>query len=281
MSNRAVMLMLGYAGLLPFYGFLLGIWLLQDWPAAVSVQGFVVYSLAILSFLGGTLWGRVQSLDKPMADIAVLDAELTLGLPAHVTAMTGIDAMVHAIEAYTSKIKKNPVSDMLARQALTLLSANQRRVLSHPDDVAAREAMLLGATLAGQAFANAPVAAVHALAYPLGGHYHMPHGLSNALMLPAVLRFNASAAEALYLELAPLLPEPVAPGLEGFVSWFEDLIADAALPTTLSAADVPECDLPMLAADAMLQQRLLVNNPVEVDEAAALALYTAAWSGSA
>ena len=141
--------------------------------------------------------------------------------------------------------------------------------------------MLLGATLAGQAFANAPVAAVHALAYPLGGHYHMPHGLSNALMLPAVLRFNAPAAEALYMELAPLLPEPLAPGLEGFVSWFEDLIADAALPTSLSAADVPERDLPMLAADAMLQQRLLVNNPVEVDEAAELALYTAAWSGSA
>src|SRR6056300_263896 len=163
-----------------------------------------------------------------LPDIAVLDAELTLGLPAHVTAMTGIDAMVHAIEAYTSKIKKNPVSDRLARQALTLLSANQRRVLSHPDDVAAREAMLLGATLAGQAFANAPVAAVHALAYPLGGHYHMPHGLSNALMLPAVLRFNAPAAEALYMELAPLLPDPVAPGVEGFVSWFEDLIADAA-----------------------------------------------------
>ena len=213
--------------------------------------------------------------------LALLDPELTVSLPANLTAWTGADAMVHAIEAYTSKIKKNPLSDMLARQALTLLSANQRRVLSHPDDVAAREAMLLGATLAGQAFANAPVAAVHALAYPLGGHYHMPHGLSNALMLPAVLRFNAPAAEALYLELAPLLPEPVAPGLEGFVSWFEELIADAALPTTLSAADVPERDLPMLAADAMLQQRLLVNNPVEVDEAAALALYTAAWSGSA
>ena len=101
-------------------------------------------------------------------------------------------------------------------------------------------AQAIVATLAGQAFANAPVAAVHALAYPLGGHYHMPHGLSNALMLPAVLRFNAPAAEALYLELAPLLPKPVAPDLEGFVRWFEDLIADAALPTTLSAADVPE-----------------------------------------
>lgn len=216
-----------------------------------------------------------------LPDIAVLDAGLTLGLPAAVTAMTGIDAMVHAIEAYTSKIKKNPLSDMLARQALTLLCANQRRVLSHPDDVSAREAMLLGATLAGQAFANAPVAAVHALAYPLGGHYHMPHGLSNALMLPAVLRFNASVAEADYLELAALLPGAVKPGLEGFVSWFEELIADAALPTTLAKAGVPEQDLPMLAADAMQQQRLLVNNPVEVDEVAALSLYSSAWSGAA
>ena len=100
-------------------------------------------------------------------------------------------------------------------------------------------------------------------------------------MLPAVLRFNAPEAEASYLELAQLLPESINSGINGFVSWFEDLIADAALPTTLSAADVPEGDLPTLAADAMLQQRLLVNNPVEVDEAAALALYTAAWSGSA
>ena len=140
--------------------------------------------------------------------------------------------------------------------------------------------MLLGATLAGQAFANAPVAAVHALAYPLGGHYHMPHGLSNALMLPAVLRFNAPVCEALYLELATLLPQPVGPGVEGFVVWFEQLIADAGLPQNLSDANVPEQDLPMLAADAMQQQRLLVNNPVMVDEPAALALYRSAWEGS-
>ena len=215
-----------------------------------------------------------------MPDIAVIDAELTLGLPRDVTAMTGIDAMVHAIEAYTSREKKNPLSDMLARQALVMLTANQRRVLSHPEDVHAREAMLLGATLAGQAFANAPVAAVHALAYPLGGHYHMPHGLSNALMLPAVLRFNAAAAEAQYLELAALLPDDVSAELESFVSWFEVLIADAGLPTSLSAAAVPREDLPMLAADAMQQQRLLVNNPVEVDESAALSLYSAAWEGA-
>lgn len=215
-----------------------------------------------------------------LPDIAILDAELTIGLPAHVTAMTGIDAMVHAVEAYTSKIKKNPVSDMLAQRALQLLASNQRRVLSHPHDLAAREAMLLGATLAGQAFANAPVAAVHALAYPLGGHYHLPHGLSNALMLPAVLRFNAVAVERQYLELSALLPGPVGAGVEGFVDWFEQLIVDAALPNSLSSAGVPEADLPMLATDAMQQQRLLINNPVEVNESAALKLYQAAWGGA-
>ena len=94
MSNRAVMLMLGYAGLLPFYGFLLGIWLLQDWPAAVSVQGFVVYSLAILSFLGGTLWGRVQSLEKPlMARLLVSNGVVVFAVAAVLTAKAWLAAV--------------------------------------------------------------------------------------------------------------------------------------------------------------------------------------------
>ena len=104
-----------------------------------------------------------------LADKIILDASLTIGLPAHVTAATGIDAMVHAIEAYTSKRLKNPLSDMLAREALRLLAANIVTAVKQGDDLEARGAMLLGAMLAGQAFANAPVAAVHALAYPLGG----------------------------------------------------------------------------------------------------------------
>ncbi|MFP3615988.1 iron-containing alcohol dehydrogenase, partial [Paraburkholderia sp. SIMBA_050] len=94
--------------------------------------------------------------------------------------------VVHAIEAYTSKHKKNAISDALAREALRLLANNLIPACENGEDQRAREAMLLGATLAGQAFANAPVAAVHALAYPLGGHFHIPHGLSNALMLAPV-----------------------------------------------------------------------------------------------
>ncbi|WP_156507802.1 iron-containing alcohol dehydrogenase, partial [Halioglobus sp. HI00S01] len=120
--------------------------------------------------------------------------DLTFGLPPAVTAMTGVDAMVHAIEAYTSKHLKNPISDNLARQALNLLARNIRTAVTDGGNRKAREAVLLGACLAGQAFANAPVAAVHALAYPLGGHFHIPHGLSNSLVLPTVLEFNAPAA---------------------------------------------------------------------------------------
>ena len=213
-----------------------------------------------------------------LPDVAILDASLTLGLPQHITAMTGIDAMVHAIEAYTSKIKKNPISDMLALRALTLLAGNIRTVLSAPDDVSAREAMLLGSMFAGQAFANAPVGAVHALAYPLGGHYHIPHGLSNSLMLPTVLSFNAEVCPELYTELAAVLPG-AARSAQGLIDWLKALIDDSGLPTTLAQADIPEKALAMLAKDAMFQQRLLINNPREVDEATALRLYRTAWSG--
>lgn len=166
--------------------------------------GSEVTPVAVITTGATTKAGVSSSVLLP--DVAILDAELTLGLPRSATAMTGIDAMVHAIEAYTSKLKKNPISDMLALRALRLLSHNINTVLTQPEDLAAREAMLLGSMFAGQAFANAPVAAVHALAYPLGGHYHIPHGLSNSLMLPAVLAFNAPMVEKDYGELAAELP---------------------------------------------------------------------------
>ncbi len=210
-----------------------------------------------------------------LPDVAVLDPQLTIGLPPAVTAMTGIDAMVHAIEAYTSRHKKNPVSDNLARQALTLLSQNIRTAVADGTDIEARSNMLLGAMLAGQAFANAPVAAVHALAYPLGGHYHIPHGLSNSLVLPTVLRFNLEQAGLLYDELAPFVAGRS--GAEALIEELETIIADTGLPATLKEANVPAADLEMLAADAMLQQRLLINNPRDVSQDDALEIYRAAY----
>jgi len=221
-----------------------------------------------------------------LPDLAVLDAQLTLGLPPRVTAMTGVDAMVHAIEAYTSRLRKNPVSDMLALNALGLLAGNIRKAVHEGGDLGARSAMLLGAMQAGQAFANAPVAAVHALAYPLGGHFHIPHGLSNSLVLPAVMRFNAPACRSLYAALAePVLGRTLAGSDEArcaaLISALEELIADVGLPATLSEAGVPRTALAQLAEDAMLQQRLLVNNPRELAVEDALAIYTEAWGQAA
>ncbi len=221
-----------------------------------------------------------------LPDVAVLDADLTLGLPPAITAMTGVDAMVHAIEAYTSRHQKNPLSDNLARQALVLLSRNIRTAVHDGGNRAAREAMLLGACLAGQAFANAPVAAVHALAYPLGGHYHIPHGLSNSLVLPSVLQFNAGSAAAQYAELAELVIGAPVPGdamakTGALTAALVELIDDVGLPATLAEAGVDRGDLEMLAQDAMLQQRLLVNNPRDVSYDDALAIYRAAFGEAA
>lgn len=217
-----------------------------------------------------------------LPDMAVLDPDLTLGLPPAVTAMTGVDAMVHAIESYTSRHRKNPLSDHLARRALSLLSANIRTAVTAGTNRQAREAMLLGACLAGQAFANAPVAAVHALAYPLGGHYHIPHGLSNSLVLPAVLEFNAPVATPLYAELAELVAGRELRGSDeakatALIGELRQLITDVALPATLAQAGVNRNSLEMLAEDAMQQQRLLVNNPRDVSFDDALAIYRNAY----
>ena len=219
--------------------------------------------------------------EQLLPDWAVLDAELTVGLPAHITAATGMDAMVHAIEAYTSVHKKNILSDTLACRALALLGANIHTACNDGQNREARSNMLLGSMLAGMAFANSPVAAVHALAYPLGGHFHVPHGLSNALVLPYVLEYNMSEASELYAEIAPLIfPELAGQSAEaiseGMVKGFMDMGPALGLKTKLSEVGVEEKDLTMLAEDAMKQTRLLVNNPREMTYEAALAIYTKA-----
>ena len=218
-----------------------------------------------------------------LPDIALLDPDLTLGLPPLVTAATGIDAMVHAIEAYASKsANNNPVSKILAREALRLMGAHLLTAVRDGTNKEARGAMLLGAMLAGQDFANSPVAAVHALAYPLGGHYHIPHGLSNALVLPEVLRFNAPDAAHLYAEIAvDAFPELAEIGTQARAAAFADrlhrLAQECGLPTKLRDNGVTRESLPMLADDAMKQTRLLVNNPRALTYDDALMIYEKAW----
>ena len=219
-----------------------------------------------------------------LPDIAVLDPELTLGLPPAISAATGVDAMVHAIEAYASKsVNNNPLSKMLAKQALRLLGANIETAVFDGRNIEARGAMLLGSMLAGQAFANSPVAAVHALAYPIGGTFHVPHGLSNALVLPHVLRFNMPDAAHLYAEIAAeafprLSREEGAQGrCAAFVEELAGLSRRLGLETRLRDVKIGEEHLEKMAADAMKQTRLLVNNPRAVSQADALAIYRAAW----
>ena len=218
-----------------------------------------------------------------LADKIILDPLLTLGLPSSITAATGVDAMVHAIEAFTSKRLKNPISDMLAVEALKLMSKNIEMAVTDGQNINARSAMLIGAMKAGQAFANAPVAAVHALAYPLGGNYHIPHGLTNSLVLPHVMRFNMDDASKLYSELAHVVlfdqevPQDEKQASEMLVSYFENLPKRLGLQTTLREMNVPFEDLPRLAEEAMLQQRLLINNPRELNLENALEIYKQAY----
>ena len=242
--------------------------------------GSEVTPISILTTPSHEKKGVVSPLLYP--DIALLDSRLTLGLPPAVTAMTGVDAMVHAIEAYTTRLKKNPLSDALAVKALQLLYPNLPAAVNDGRDASVREAMLLGSLFAGMAFANAPVGAVHALAYPLGGHYGLPHGLSNSLVLLPVLEFNLGTAQSQYAELG----RAILPGLAtaddaaagtAFVAAIRERVAAMPYAQTLRAAGVKQDDLPMLAEDAMKVQRLLVNNPRDVAYADALALYQAAF----
>ncbi|MEM9231111.1 MAG: iron-containing alcohol dehydrogenase [Pseudomonadota bacterium] len=218
-----------------------------------------------------------------LPDVAVLDPVLTVGLPADATAATGIDAMVHAIEAYTSRsANANPISRMLAITALQKLGGAIERAVTQADDLEARSEMLLGSMLAGQAFANSPVAAVHALAYPIGGMFHIPHGLSNALVLTQVMRFNAPEATTAYAALAPhVFPDISGGGAQdmtvNFIEALEDMVRRLGLPPRLRDVGIGAEDLPKMAAEAMKQTRLLVNNPRPVRQADAQAIYEAAW----
>ena len=240
--------------------------------------GSEVTNIAIVTTGATTKMGVVAP--QLYADMALLDAELALGLPPLVTAATGIDAMVHAIEAYTSRHKKNPLSDLFARKALGLLSANLITACQDGRNLAARQAMLLGAMLAGQAFSNAPVAAVHALAYPIGGTFHVPHGLSNSLVLPHVLRFNLTEAASLYAELAEIVAPQASGSVEAraqaLVAAMEQIAIVTGIERTLQQVGIKEADLDQLADDAMLQTRLLGNNPRTITRDDARAIYAAA-----
>ena len=224
---------------------------------------------------------RKQAVYSPqlLPDVAILDPQLTLGLPAKVTAATGLDAMVHAIEAYTSRTRKNPISDGLATSALALLGANLPKVLANGRDLEARTAMLQGSLMAGMAFVNASVAAIHALAYPLGARFHIPHGHANALVMAPVIRFNLASAQRHYAELAAhLLPgqhfDNEASAAEAFVQAVEGLVKDSGLEQRLSNLNVDQASLPVMASEVVVGiRRLIDSNPCDMTEQDVEAIY--------
>ena len=234
-----------------------------------SGTGSEVTNVAILT-TGKTAKKGVVA-DPLYADRVLLDAELTLGLPAHITASTGIDAMVHAIEAYTSIRLKNPISDALALTALRKLRNNIVAAVNTPDDINARNEMLMGAMIAGQAFSNAPCAAVHALAYPLGGFFHVPHGLSNALDLTEVMKYNQPKADHWYAEIATDLG--VGQAGTSLVDEMLRIKSETKVPTRLREVNIGADAVVMMADDAMTKDRLLMNNAREMTHDAVVKIY--------
>lgn len=208
---------------------------------------------------------------KILPDLALLDATLTLKLPRHITAATALDAMVHCVEAYTSRTKKNPISDALAVKGLQMLWDNFERVMNQGDDVEARADMLLGSTLAGIAFVNASVAAVHGLSYPLSINFHVPHGHANALVMCGVFTFNLPTAAPLYAELArAVMPSQTADmtDLEAasqFINQLKYFLTSSGLQYRLSELDITEQDIPALA-DIVINtySRLIATNPKDM-----------------
>lgn len=211
-----------------------------------------------------------------IADAAYIDPKLTWTVPARITAETGMDAITHCIEAYTNKFA-HPVVDMYALQGITLIARNIAKAVKNGNDIEAREAMSLGSMYGGLCLGPVNTAAVHALSYPLGGEFHISHGLSNAILLPSVMRFNYSANLKKYANVA--IACGVAPGkndeetaLKG-VEFICELSKTCGIPTTLTEIGIPRSAVGHMAKAAMNVQRLLKNNPREVTESDARAIY--------
>jgi alcohol dehydrogenase len=208
--------------------------------------------------------------DMLLPQVVILDPELTRTAPPVVTAYSGMDALVHAIEAFTSNLA-TPMTDMFAAQAMKLIISNIRRAFRDGDDMEARAAMLEGSFLAGLAFGHAGVTAVHAFSHPLGVTYDIPHGTANTIMLPCVMEFNQEANPARFALVAEHLGMDTT-GLDDtgaalrMVEVLRELISDIDLPTDLGSYNAQESDIPKVAAAVIADQGIMFCNPRKMDQ---------------
>ena len=210
-------------------------------------------------------------------DLALLDPELTVTLPPDLTATTGMDAFIHALEGFTS-VQANPISDTLAREAIATIGSNLRLAVANGNNRQARREMLMGSLLAGMTLASAGVGACHALAYPLGAFFNVPHGLANAVLIPYVMRYNLVGTLERYAEVAELL-EVDTSGLtlreaaEMAVDKVSVLLEDVGMLKSLKELDIPEGSIEEMAEAAMNVERPIANNPRLMTKESAISIY--------
>lgn len=226
---------------------------------------------------------RKEGMNSPYLypSLALLDPMLTLSLPPQPTAATGVDALCHAIESFTS-VNASPMSEMVSLEAIRLIAENLRTCVHNGKDLAARGRMLLGSLYAGLGLANAGVGAAHSLSYPLGGRYGIPHGVANTLMLPRVMDFNVPSAQEKFVLVAEAMGEsteglPLREAAYLAVDAVESIIEDCGIFTTLRELGVAEEDFPELARIALTVVRPLENNPRKVTFEDAVEMYRAAY----
>ncbi len=267
-------------------------------PAAVDAAGLPVIAVPTTAGTGSeaTRFTVITDTDRgekmliagmgalPLA--AIVDYELTYTVPRRITADTGVDSLTHALEAYVSR-RANPYSDTQALAAMRLIGAHLRTAYGEPGNASAREAMMLGAMQAGIAFTNSSVALVHGMSRPIGAHFHVPHGLSNAMLLPAVTRFGLEAAERRYAEAARQIgfaaagdPDPVA--AERLADGLAALNRELDVPSPAAyGIDKGEWDAKLdVMADQALASGSPANNPRVPSKAEIVALYQVVWSGN-
>ncbi|WP_017725803.1 iron-containing alcohol dehydrogenase [Halalkalibacterium ligniniphilum] len=222
--------------------------------------------------------------DYLLADVAIVDPELTVSVPAKVTAATGIDALTHAVEAYIS-VNASPTTDGLALQAIRLIGRSLRKAVEDGSDKQARIDMSNGSYLAGLAFFNAGVAGVHALAYPLGGQFHISHGESNAVLLPYVMGYIRKSCAKRMADILNALGGNSTYLSEEEASYkcveeLERLVKDVGIPSTLAGFDIPASALESLTQDGVKQKRILARSPLPLLEDDIRQIYQSAFVGA-